>query len=441
MTVPSHNLYDFVHEVTEKRYWPMYFYPWGNKDFVNLVDHFDPATNRSHYSIHGLDPQAIVAKKFLPDELLSYIIIRNFQPILLCHDQEPLNFNLYADHSENMANFNREKAIENYPIENQNLRSRHPWSWQKKWVLLHSEKNSAELEKYESTGRYQGAFWWSHAVLARDWYRYAEHDQSLNYKTNNKKLFLIYARDCTGTRQYRETLLSMITPIENHCQIGSVNLNAVDSSASAVYDSLDFVSTDISIVLETLFADDRIHLTEKILRPIACGHPFIVAAGAGSLEFLKSYGFETFEPWINESYDVIQDHSKRLSAINNEMQRLAALPNDQRQLVIDNCQKIAVRNQQRFFSEDFYDQVVSELVTNVNQAHTPDSYTSNFWLATNRWRRVNDPNYFKTESNKLMRSYFIPMIRHLRQHNGSLEQYQRHKHSLDNKSSANGNDV
>ena len=134
MTVPSHNLYDFIHEVTEKQYWLMYFYHWGNKDFDNLVDHYDPATNRLYYGTHGLNPNAIVAKKFLPDELLNYTTVRNFQPILLCHDQEPLHFDLYADHSENMKNFNRNNAVVNYPVENQNLRSRHVWSWQKKWI-------------------------------------------------------------------------------------------------------------------------------------------------------------------------------------------------------------------------------------------------------------------------------------------------------------------
>jgi hypothetical protein len=440
MSVPSHNLYDFIHQVTEKQYWLMYFFPWGNKDFVNLIDHFDPATGKDYRDINGLDPDSIVAKRFLPESLLNYRIVRNFQPILLCHDQEPLNFDLYNDHSENMANFNVKKALENYPIENQNLRSRHLWSWQKKWILLHSEKNSQELKKYQSTGRYQGAFWWSHAVLARDWYRYAKHDQSLNQSVFNKKLFLVYARDHSGTRTYRKTFLSLIDSISNHCQIGSVNSVAVDSSASASYDSLDFISTDISIVLETLF-DERIHLTEKILRPIACGHPFILAGGPGSLAFLKSYGFETFSPWIDESYDCIEHSQQRLVAIKNEMQRISLLSVYQQQLLLKNCRAIAQRNKERFFSNEFFDQVVGELINNVKQAHHPDSYTSEFWLATNRWRRVHDTEYFRADLHKQLRSYYIPMVRHLRQNNGSLKQYQCHEHSLDNKSSANGNDI
>jgi hypothetical protein len=48
-------------------------------------------------------------------------------------------------------------------------------------------------------------------------------------------------------------------------------------------------------VAETVF-DTRIHLTEKTLRPIACGHPFILAAGPGSLKYLQTYGFRTFSP-------------------------------------------------------------------------------------------------------------------------------------------------
>ena len=43
--------------------------------------------------------------------------------------------------------------------------------------------------------------------------------------------------------------------------------------------------------------------------------PFVVLQAPGSLEYLKSYGFKTFDKWWDESYDNIQDPKKRLSAI------------------------------------------------------------------------------------------------------------------------------
>jgi hypothetical protein len=437
MTVPSHNLYDFVHQVTEKRFLMFYFYPWGEKNFSAVKD----------YQIDVTDQNALTtvdASRFFPDNLLGPYQIRNFQPVLICHDQEPLFFDYYSDNGQGMKEFLEKKQQNlNYPIVDQNLRSCHNWSMYKRWILLHSEKNSHELQRYENTGRYIGAFWWSHAMIARDWYRFAEYDRLLLQKNNNRKLFLVYARDTAGSRKYRQDFLSMITDINDHCQIGSVKTTSVDSTASAIYDSVDMSATDINIVLETLFADQRIHLTEKTLRPIACGQPFILAAGSGSLEFIRKYGFETFHPWINESYDLEPDHDRRLALIIKEMHRLASLAPAEKQLIIDHCKEIAERNKKHFFSADFFNQVVNELKSNVDQAwqQIQGIYDPTYWFETRKWRKRNHPTYFQESTALIYDPYMIPLVRYLRSHNGSLEQYQRHEHCLDDKSSANGNDV
>jgi hypothetical protein len=68
-------------------------------------------------------------------------------------------------------------------------------------------------------------------------------------------------------------------------------------------------------VLETLFDDHRWHLTEKSLRPIACGKPFVLMATPGSLQYLRQYGFKTFDGLIDETYDSIQNPKQRLQAV------------------------------------------------------------------------------------------------------------------------------
>jgi hypothetical protein len=304
--------------------------------------------------------------------------------------------------------------------------------------LLHSELNSPELEKYERTGKYAGAYWWSHAMIARDWYRYAEHDQSFQQDLIDK-LFLIYARDFSGTRTYRKDFLEQIAPIESHCQIGSIGTHSVSSASSAVYCSEDFNCTGISVVLETLFDDPRIHLTEKVLRPIACGHPFILAAGPGSLALLQKYGFETFSPWINENYDTIADSQERLSAIVAEMQRLANLSAEQQKWVLESCRAVAKRNKKRFFHQDFFDTIVNELVDNVNSAwkRHQGQLSPDFYWQTLRWRRRHRPDYF-TPDKVANQRVLLPLIRQLRQ---SLKQNQSHQHCLDNESCTNGDDI
>jgi hypothetical protein len=179
-------------------------------------------------------------------------------------------------------------------------------------------------------------------------------------------------------------------------------------------------------------------LTEKILRPLACGHPFILAAGANSLEFLKSYGFETFQPWIDESYDQEQDHDKRLDLIIKELHRIASLSSTDKQCMLENIRQIAQRNKQKFFSNKFLEYVVNELKQNIQTAlhNTQDQFDIKFRWENIKWRKKNGL-FVRTPSH----NFITPLIRHCRVNKGLLEQYQCHQHGLDDKSSTDGDDV
>jgi hypothetical protein len=270
---------------------------------------------------------------------------------------------------------------------------------QKTWILLHSELNSHELAKYESTGNFQGAFWWSHAMIARDWYRFAEFDQRLK-PSLTKKIFLSYCRDTTGNRSYRKDFLSLAQKynLHKHCQYQSFDGNSIDSNASAIYNVRDFNHTAISVVLETVF-DQRIHLTEKILRAIACGHPFLLAAGPGSLKFLRSYGFQTFHGHIDESYDEIENPNERLAAIVKEMSRIASLPDKQKTLLIDTLRDIAAYNQKIFFSQEFHNRVTDQLERNVEAAFQihGNKIDLDLWWKRRQWRRKQLGADYKTK--------------------------------------------
>ena len=66
--------------------------------------------------------------------------------------------------------------------------------------------------------------------------------------------------------------------------------------------------------------------TEKTWKPIMNLHPFILVANKHSLKHLRNYGFKTFSPFIDESYDDIDDVEGRIIAIQNEVDRLCKLP-------------------------------------------------------------------------------------------------------------------
>ena len=65
--------------------------------------------------------------------------------------------------------------------------------------------------------------------------------------------------------------------------------------------------------------------TEKTVKNLYIGKPFIVYSAVGSLKKLHNYGFKTFSPWIDESYDSIENLYDRLEAIKQEIDRIAGL--------------------------------------------------------------------------------------------------------------------
>jgi virulence-associated protein VapD len=146
--------------------------------------------------------------------------------------------------------------------------------------------------------------------------------------------------------------------------------NQTTSCYSADFDISDYNSTLFEVVLETLFDDDRIHLTEKILRPIAIGQPFILCSTHGSLKFLQQYGFKTFGSVFDEHYDTVVDPYQRLNAIVKLMKQIATWDHDTRNIKMQQIQDIVEHNQQHFFSENFFDQINNELKTNLYSALT-----------------------------------------------------------------------
>lgn len=89
-----------------------------------------------------------------------------------------------------------------------------------------------------------------------------------------------------------------------------------------------YLQTWFSLVTETLFHVEggrREFLSEKIFKPIANHHPFLVAGLPGTLEVLRGLGYRTFAPFIDERYDLEQDPLRRLHMLVEETTRLAGL--------------------------------------------------------------------------------------------------------------------
>lgn len=121
------------------------------------------------------------------------------------------------------------------------------------------------------------------------------------------------------------------------------------------------------IVTETVFYYDKLHLTEKIFKPIVAQRPFMLAAAPGNLAYLKSYGFETFDQWIDESYDTIQDPDQRLQAIVDQTQRLCAMSDSDLRSMHREMQPVLEHNFNHLWT-GFRHHIVHELVNNFERS-------------------------------------------------------------------------
>lgn len=117
------------------------------------------------------------------------------------------------------------------------------------------------------------------------------------------------------------------------------------------------------LVNETVFYEPRLHLTEKTFKPIVAQRPFILAAAPGNLQYLRHYGFETFDRWIDESYDQEQDPDRRMDLIVAQIRRLCELTSEQRRDMLADMSPVLEHNKRHFFG-GFRSRIVSELVDN-----------------------------------------------------------------------------
>jgi hypothetical protein len=395
MSVPLDRLYNYIEnivtEITDNII--IYrFFPHGSKKATDLT----PYKNYSWHQFHSF-------------------------PEIICNDQEPLNYLLY----ENLpANCLFHDAAKKHGIEYKVYNNfRKSYNIHDKAILLHSEQRSYNLEKYKNS-EFIPAYYWSHAMISLDWFRYANH---LTQQKQTQKTFLIYNRAWSGTREYRLYFSQLLIELnlQNHCKtsINSIEPelgihyklhnfsnpvwrptqvlenhfpeNTATSHYSADFDIEDYETTDIEVVLETLFDDGRLHLTEKSLRPIACGQPFMLASTHGSLKYLRSYGFKTFGSVWDEYYDCIKDPQERLVHIATTMRHIANWTPEQRADKMAQAQAISDYNKKHFFSQEFHTHITEELKNNLTSALTELENTNTSKRYIDRRKQFSKVDYLR----------------------------------------------
>jgi len=366
------NFYDYL---THK-------YGWPNKNNKNFVYAFNQHGNRNLWNMVALCDEEIHRHK--TDNLNHNWLYGRIYLL----DQEPLNFELFEIDKSSISK-NRIKWFdqEAYDLYTENL------SKFKQFIMMlstinssiigHSELNSNEIKLLERHG-FISCYYFYHGLISRDWFRHWKHYDMEN--NNHAQRFGMYSRDCTGTRAYRYNVLNDLLPVSNEVYFEiqptmqqqitnqqiflSWNLakNEHGSDASAIIDPNDCKNFQIQIVLETLFDTEKIHLTEKVFKPMVMKQPFILFAGPGSLKYLRHYGFKTFESLWDESYDNIADSKVRHQKIIELIHTISSLPIDKFNNLLNKAKQIVEHNHRHFYSDKFEQQILEELHQNMSNA-------------------------------------------------------------------------
>jgi hypothetical protein len=104
-----------------------------------------------------------------------------------------------------------------------------------------------------------------------------------------------------------------------------------------------YIDTYFSLITETVADRPWSFRTEKIVKPIAAGHPWICASGPGFYKDLRNLGFKTFDHAIDESFDSIDNQQDRLDRIVDIVEDLCSQDLDS---FLKSCYSVCKYNQQ-----------------------------------------------------------------------------------------------
>lgn len=155
---------------------------------------------------------------------------------------------------------------------------------------------------------------------------------------------------------FESASLPILFPGEDYHVMSSCWLTNFDESA----DSLLYVPT------ETVYFGRRLHITEKTFKAIALEMPFVLVAPAGSLEYLRRYGFKTFGHVIDESYDEEIDDIKRLEKVVQLLKDIEGLSQAERQHIHRACLTSVEHNYHHFYNGGLTEVLWQELMNMLN---------------------------------------------------------------------------
>jgi hypothetical protein len=170
----------------------------------------------------------------------------------------------------------------------------------------------------------------------------------------NAQLNIKSLNSFNGTEIFKKYLTSTIAKF-----IDTDNIENVDGYG---YENKDtYFNSYFTIVTETYFFEPYYYISEKTFKPIAHMHPFIILGRPGMIEYLKKFGFKTFHPFIDESYDLEENDDKRFEMVYSEIVKLNELSDEELDNFMDKIKDILHYNQQKLLQIGGHTKMISEL--------------------------------------------------------------------------------
>jgi hypothetical protein len=112
-----------------------------------------------------------------------------------------------------------------------------------------------------------------------------------------------------------------IDPVDDLDFFGSLpvlaNYNVADTMPMDMFNDSYF-----NLVVESSYNLNEFHLTEKTVKPMIMGMPFVMLGSYKFLHHLRSLGFKTYNELWSEDYDLIEDFEKRADEVVNVVRSL-----------------------------------------------------------------------------------------------------------------------
>jgi hypothetical protein len=309
------------------------------------------------------------------------------------HDQEPIHLDIHEDLFESVTMRNADLNRTQKPVWQTGPYSKNGPVCS---AVITSEHNSEFVEQVCSQYGWTPYYYFFHGWAALDWYR--GYDRSFLISDPQQRVitksFISPNRIIGGKRTHRIDLMYLLLErdISNAhisfpevCPVEGIHIRDIakseqraafaaaglpwhfagetDHPMHSCWLSLFDESTEslAYLVTETVYNGRRHHLTEKTFKPICMQMPFVLVSTAGSLQYLRSYGFKTFDGLWDESYDNELDDGKRLVMIADVLKQLDSMSVQQRQDLYTAAIPIVQHNYNHFYNGAFESVLWTEL--------------------------------------------------------------------------------